>query len=122
MASKQRIEQIVRHLADIKLDILPEDLPIRGNAIASGGDAYDRAFEDALIERLESGDDLAWFVARVSVRCSGLESYSYLGGCSYRSIEEFLADGYYADMVSECVSEIADHLIATSELLASIES
>ena len=42
------------------LAIEPEHVPVRGNYLTSGDDEQDRADEDALIARLEAGDDRAW--------------------------------------------------------------
>jgi len=89
-----------------------EQIPVRGNAMASGDDAADKAYEDEIIERLERGDVWAW--AAVEVRCthipSGIHASDYLGGCSYRDEEDFKANGDYESMredaYDECRAEI----------------
>mgnify|MGYP001563592919 FL=1 len=79
---------------DYQLDV--DDVPVRGNAIASEDDAYDREVEAEILERLDRGDVSAW--AQVEVRAElrfdvGEEVFhgigsAYLGGCSYSSEEE----------------------------------
>ena len=54
----------------------------------------------------------SWFCAKVTVSFNrgeySDECTEYLGGCSYRSFDEFTnADGdYYTDMISQCINEI----------------
>lgn len=48
---------------DYQLDV--DEVPVRGNAIAPGDDAYDREVEDEILERLNRGDISAWAVADV---------------------------------------------------------
>jgi len=89
----------------ISVDVLPEEIPIRGNLIASGNDEIDRKEEDrvtALLEHIA----WAWCIVRVSAEFHGLKAEDYLGGCSYDSEDEFRACGYYDDMVETCRKEI----------------
>lgn len=52
-----------------------------------------------------------WFVARVEAKKHGVTlGTDYLGGCWYRSFQEFISDGYYTDMVSEAISQARDTL------------
>ena len=52
---------------------------------------------------------LLWFTARVRVSvdrpdgCSVVIGEDYLGGCLYESVSDFIASGYYNDMVSMAV-------------------
>ena len=48
-----------------ELSVEADDIPVRGNAMASGDDDADRECENELIERLESGDETAWCHVRV---------------------------------------------------------
>ena len=84
----------------------PEDMPVRGNAVASGDDAYDRRVEDGIIARLESGDDWAWCCVRVDAHLGGLTGTAYLGGCSYADEAGFRRGGYYESMCAIAKSEL----------------
>ncbi|GAG86978.1 unnamed protein product, partial [marine sediment metagenome] len=80
------------------LTIEPEDIPVRGNAMASGDEEVDRRVEDGIIERLDQGDLWAWCSVKVTATLlddTDLEGADYLGGCSYRDEEDFCQDGGY---------------------------
>jgi len=92
---------------DITLEAIPETVRVRGNAMASGDDEFDRQIEDEIISRLESGDIWAWFTAKVTVRDSyEREASDYLGCCCYEDARDFKRGGYYLDMIKACVEEI----------------
>lgn len=84
------------------LEIVREYMPIRGNAMASGDDDYDREVEDSIIADLEAGNDWAWCMVKVTATYDGIDSVEgvdYLGGCSYASEKDFKSPGgYYDDM------------------------
>lgn len=69
---------------DFKLIVEQDDMPVRGNALASGDDELDRKTEQEIIDRLDNGDVWAW--AQVSIRASwaGFRGDDHLGGCSYK--------------------------------------
>lgn len=79
-------------------------------AVAPEDSAPDWDFEtveerDELLRKIENGD-LDWFVARVTASKNGIELASdYLGGCCYESVDEFIDDGYYFDMVQNVITE-----------------
>jgi hypothetical protein len=86
-----------------------DDIPVRGNAIASGDEAFDKQVEDEIIEALNRGEDWQWALARViaSVEVEG-ETYrgdTYLGACSYRS-ESDLKSGVFEDMKAEALYDL----------------
>ncbi len=87
-----------RHRKELQLNIyrelLPEDIPVRGNVMVSGDDALDQEVEDEIIARLDRGDIEAWCMARVTAEfalddddpiCYALD---HLGGLSYPSEAE----------------------------------
>lgn len=106
---------LTRNSPDIEITVSAEldEIPVRGNAIASGNDADDKAVEDEIIARVESGDVWAWCTVRVRVTYRGvLSADSYLGACSYAGEAEFRADsGYYGDLVDECIAELNKRLV-----------
>lgn len=58
-------------------------------------------------EQISSGNEWGWCVAHVKVTYKDiLSAEAYLGGCSYKSKKDFMKDGYYKDMVGECIDEI----------------
>lgn len=94
----------------ITITVEPEDLEVRGNALASGDDAADKACEDEILSRLDAGDVWAW--ARVTVRAEyeGFTGEAHLGGCSYADEDDFKRGGYYDDMVREATDDLRAEL------------
>lgn len=84
---------------DIELAFAPEEDAPRDH-FATGDDEADAQ----IVRDIESGR-LMWFVARVTASRAGVVlGDNYLGGCCYRSAQEFMApDGYYPGMVVEAV-------------------
>lgn len=66
---------------------IPSETPVRGNAMASDDDAFDREVEDRILAALNGGDWRAWFdvvvVARFDYGPGFIEASEYLGACSY---------------------------------------
>lgn len=84
-----------------------EDIPVRGNAIASGDDDVDRKYEDKIIADREAGDPWAWCCVTVEARWAGFVGRDVLGGCSYANEEGFRQrDGYFGDMLREAVNDL----------------
>jgi hypothetical protein len=91
---------------DITLEAIPETVRVRGNASA-WSEEEDKAYEDEILARLESGDIWAWFTAKVTVRDShGREASDYLGCCCYEDAWDFKRGGYYLDMIRTCIDEL----------------
>lgn len=86
-----------------KLSIEQDDTRVRGNALASGNNAEDKAYEDEIIARLDNGDTWAWANANVeaSIELAGatFRGDDWLGANSYKDTAEFITPGgYYDDM------------------------
>lgn len=96
----------LRGQADIIVECLPDDLPIRGNALASGNDTEDKACEDAIIDDLESGNEWAWCCVKVTYKWDDFEGNNYLGGCSYKSMRDFKESDYFVDMVDSAFDDL----------------
>lgn len=89
------------------IDCLPEtDLPIEGNAMASGDDAADKAAEDEIREQLESGNEWAWCTVRVTAKWKNWTGVDFLGGCSYTGEADFKTGGYYEDMKKQALESL----------------
>lgn len=83
-----------------------EDLPVRGNAMASGDDKFDREVEDEIIRRLKDGGIWAWCAVTVEAKWQSFTGEDHLGGCSYASEEEFKTGGYYENMKKNALESL----------------
>ena len=95
------------------IEVLPEYLDVRGNAMASGDDAFDREVEDSIIADFEGGNEWAWCTVKVTARyeyIDEIEGVDYLGACSYKDEEDFKDCGYYADMQDQARERLYDRL------------
>lgn len=92
------------------LECEPEDIPVRGNCMASGDDAFDKECEDKILAELDDGNEWAWCCVKVTARlnqCPSLEGNAFLGGCSYESEEDFIKhSGYYEDMKRQALADL----------------
>jgi hypothetical protein len=91
----------------IEIYTQPEEIPVRGNALASGDDAMDRECEDSILSRLKAGDEWAWcsVTVRVTLPC-GRFAEDHLVCCSYDDERDFRAGGCFEDMVSNCMEAL----------------
>jgi hypothetical protein len=91
----------------------PDYIKVRGNAMCSGHDDFDRGVEDAIIARRNGGDVWAWASVTVTARYDGVDSVvgiAHLGCCSYADEEEFKGGGYYADMCEDAREDLYNAL------------
>jgi hypothetical protein len=92
---------------EIELKVKPEDVEVRGNALASGDDAQDKAAEDAILERLARDDWWAWCCVVVRGTCGDYEAFDSLGACTYEDERDFMREGgYFDDMVLSVMGQI----------------
>jgi hypothetical protein len=103
----KRLETI-RKQSRIEVFAEQDDIPVRGNAMASGDDELDRKTEDWILRRLDSGDVWAWAAVTVRVTWKGISCEDHLGACSYDDEADFRQEGggYFGSMVDICVAEI----------------
>lgn len=92
-----------------------DDIDVRGNALASGDDAADKAYEDEILARLDNGDVWAWasveVEATITIDGHTFTGSDYLGGCSYADAEGFVAEGgYYQDMKAGALDRLRETL------------
>lgn len=84
-----------------------DDLPLRGNVLASGDEEADLEAERNVGEALERGEVWSWALIRVSAWWAGFDGDDYLGACSYASEQAFLDDdSYLPDMLAEALDEM----------------
>jgi hypothetical protein len=117
---KKQIKQLTAKDLKIRVIASEEDIPVRGNAITSGDEAFDKKVENQLLRRLDRGDLWAWCSVEVECTYKGLTASEYLGGCSYKSEKDFIKNsGYYEDMVQTCLEDIQSQLEAlVNEVIA----
>ena len=94
---------------EVTFEVLCEldHISIKGNVLASGDDEEDQAAEDWVAQQIESGNAWAWGIVTVRASWEGFTGRDTLGGCSYRSREEFMGlDGYYPDMRTAALADL----------------
>jgi hypothetical protein len=92
-----------------------DDIPVRGNALASGDDKFDKQVEDEIIKRINNGDVWAWCCVEVKATYKSIESDTeYLGACSYADEQDFKTGGYYEDMKQTAYENLLDKIKALS--------
>ena len=89
-----------------RIEVDFDDMPVRGNAMASGDAAADKEVEDEILRRLDRGDVWAWASVQVVAECQGFRGTDSLGGCSYKDEEDFKTGGYYKDMRREALADL----------------
>lgn len=94
------------------IEVEPEHIPVRGNALASGDDAVDREVEDEILARLDRGDEWAWCTVKVTAHYDEFTGVDYLGGCSYKSEIDFRKDAYFQDMCDAALADLKNNLRA----------
>ena len=106
------IRPITREETTITVTAEPEDIPVRGNASASGDERFDREVENGLLERLDRGDVWAWASVTVTVSWDNFEAPSHLGCCSYEDEQDFRqAGGHFDDMIAEALDEVNQEIL-----------
>jgi hypothetical protein len=91
---------------NVRINATQDDLPVRGNCIATEDNEFDKTVEDEILERLDGGDVWAW--ADVEVQATlpdGRTGSAYLGGCCYEDEKDFKQGGYYEGMILEAVKD-----------------
>ena len=101
------IRSIVREETVIRVLAEPDHVPVKGNACASGDEAFDREVEHNILCRLQQGDVWAWAAVTVLVAWGQFEGRDHLGCCSYADENDFRQPGcYFDDMVEEALEEL----------------
>lgn len=68
---------------EFEVTIESEDIPVRGNALASGDKQVDKDCEDEILDRLANGDESAWCCLLVKATWEGYTGCDSLGACSF---------------------------------------
>jgi hypothetical protein len=94
---------------EFEIECMPEDMPVKGNCSAIDEDT-DREPENMIYEQLDSGNEWAWCCVKVTASYKGVTGTDYLGGCSYKSENDFKKDGYYKDMKQQAFNDLISQL------------
>lgn len=117
--SESRLRRLTNDDVEIVFTNEPEDVSVRGH-FCTDEPEKDRAEEDEIIRRHNSGDEWAWFCAKVEVRWKGLRGVATLGCCSYESEEDFKECGEFADLVDEALDDLNDGIARTYAEIAEL--
>jgi len=108
--------QLVAQIADLeKIGVEIEFTPENEDTDIAG------QFEDEDVkwvqDQYNSGNEAAWFCAKIEVKYKGIEGTDYLGCCSYNSFKQFQSDGsgYYVDMINQCINQINSDIESRNE-------
>lgn len=90
-------------IQNIKITVRQSDIPVRGNAIVSGDDEYDRNVENQIISDLE-WNVWAWCDITVSLELK-IAGHVFKGediatGCQYKDEQDFIKSALYSEMVA----------------------
>lgn len=116
--SKVKLRKLTPADVTFSIEIEAEDIPVRGNALASGDDAADKEAEDAIIAQIESGDNWAWCTVFVYASWNDHRAQTNLGCCSYADEADFKGEGgYYEQMCADALDALNADLQATADSL-----
>ena len=99
-----------RNDVTVRLDAIPDDIPVQGNACDTGDTQFDHQVVHEILMRLHQDDVWAWATVAVSVSWNGQEATEYLGCCSYDDEEAFQQCGYFADMIDAALNQLNQDL------------
>ena len=86
------------------VDALPEIDAPEGNASAWDDEDANRAYWAEIRDRMDSGDEWAWCIVRVTVTDGETEGTAYLGGCCYANARDFVENsGCMEDLATEAL-------------------
>lgn len=112
------LRKLTKNDVTITIEITEADARIRGNCLASGDDALDEECARDIERQLRNGNAWAWCDVKVTARWRAYEGHDYLGSCSYDSEAQFVADGYYADMVTNAIDDLNEALASADRDLS----
>lgn len=99
----------LRQLVRITLEIEPEDRTWVGEFQCDDG-SLDKELNEWIRSELKSGNQWAWCSVHLVVDYCEMKGEDWLGGCSYKSKEDFVGGDYYQSMITEAVEELAKEI------------
>src|SRR5512146_22880 len=103
--------------SDVEVEVLcePEEIPIEGNASATGDAAQDEETNRWVRSELARGNEWAWCTVQVRVHYMErlfMGTSTFLGCCSYRSEADFRQPGgYFDDLLQEALADLEAQLL-----------
>lgn len=70
----------------------------------------------------ESGNDWAWCQVVVHARLDEWHGAAFLGGCSYKSEDDFMASDYYGDLCEEAFEDLLHNISETKTRVVLVSS
>lgn len=104
------MRKLTRDEVTFELSVDFDHLRVRGNAMASGDDEFDREVEDEILARLERGDVWAWAAVTVCARWRSYSAYDSIGAVSCADEEDFRSSGIYDDMCGTALGLLNERL------------
>lgn len=98
------IRKLTADEVEITLETEADDLDMA--RFDSGEPEHDEEDRRRIIERVEQGDQWAWFRATVTVKWGMFEGSDSLCGCNYASEEDFRGDDYFDSLVTEALARL----------------
>ncbi len=99
------------------LEMQEDEFPVRGHCSAHDPET-DKATEDSILARLESGDSWAWAIVTVKAVWKSFQGVDTLCGCSYDSEADFTTPGgYYDDMKHVALEDLNRSIRQTADQL-----
>jgi hypothetical protein len=115
-----KLRQLTIEEVEFKINVDQDFLPVRGNAMSSGNEDFDRKAEDEILADLDRGNVWAWADAEVVASWNGFSGSVRLGCCSYKSEEDFRQCEYYWQMKTDSLNELNKNIAETFEMLQSL--
>lgn len=117
---KQKIRELTADEVEFVVECEGEHIPYKGNCSAIDEES-DRKAETWIRNQLRRGNQWAWCSVKVTARWKGYEGHDYLGGCSYKSKDDFCQPGgYYDDMKDEALAELNKQLASAYTAVAEL--
>ena len=76
------MKKLTADQVEFTISVEQEDIPVRGNYMATDDPEQDKRDEDELLERIERGDDSAWCCLIVEARWRDFVGRDSLGACT----------------------------------------
>lgn len=101
-----KLKKLTSDEVAFSFSVEPDDIPVKGNALASGDDAADKEAEDAILDRLDRGDELAWCIIVVEAKWQGYRGIASLGGNTLADSAEVESTIKEHDMYTEALDNL----------------
>lgn len=115
-----KIRKLTANEVKFQITVEEEDIPVRGNACATDDPVADKEIEDYIFEELSRGNIAAWCCIMVRATWNGFTGRACLGGNSYQSEEEAIADCGEA-LKDEALDDLNKEIAETLQTIATLE-